>query len=277
MILIADSGSTKTDWALVEHGRIVQRMATQGINPFHQDADTIAAVLTEELLPQLGEAEPGQVCFYGSGCRKEMVGEMENILGRTFPHSRDIEVQGDLVAAARAVCGRGEGIACILGTGANSCLYDGSRVVLNTPPLGYILGDEGSGAVLGRLFLNAVFKGQLPQTVAHDFLHDSGLTLDEVIRRVYTEPMANRFLASLSVYIHRLLHYGAVNRLVVDNFRSFFRRNVAPYGRCDLKVGAIGSVAYYYGPQLAEAACAEGFSLGLVVRSPMEGLVRFHC
>lgn len=276
MILIADSGSTKTDWCLSENGRALQRVATQGINPFHQDVDTIRGVLTEELLPQMGEAEPNKIYFYGSGCREEMVGEMESILCTTFPHCQEIKACGDLIAAARAVCGREEGIACILGTGANSCLYDGQQVVMNTPPLGYILGDEGSGAVLGRLFLNAIFKKQLPSTVCQKFLEESQLTLSDIIHRVYTEPMANRFLASLSVYIHHLLDNDAVRSLVVNNFRQFFQRNVLQYGHHNLKVGAIGSIAYYYQDCLKDAAKAEGYEMGTIVRSPMEGLVRFH-
>lgn len=276
MILIADSGSTKTDWCLAEKGRVVQRMSTQGINPFHQDADFIKGVLTDELLPQIGEAEPVCIYFYGSGCRAEMVDGMKSVLGDAFPHCGVIEACGDLLAAARAVCGREEGIACILGTGSNSCLYDGQNVKFNTPPLGYILGDEGSGAVLGRLFLNAVFKRQLPSVVCKTFLDESQLTIPEVVKRVYTEPMANRFLASLSVYIHHLLGYDSVHNLVVDNFRQFFRRNISQYGRHDLKIGAIGSVAYYYSECLEEAAMAEGYEMGNIVRSPMEGLVRFH-
>lgn len=276
MILIADSGSTKTDWCLASEGRILQRVATQGINPFHQDADTITRIMDEELLPQLGEAEPCSIYFYGSGCREEMVPELERILRHHFPACRDIEACGDLLAAARAVCGREEGIACILGTGANSCLYDGRRVVVNTPPLGYILGDEGSGAVLGRLFLNAAFKQQLPPAVCRAFLEETHLTLPDVIRRVYREPMANRFLASLSVPVSHLLRHDAVRQLVVGNFRQFFQRNVSQYGRHDLKVGAIGSVAYYYSDCLEEAAGMEGYEMGVVVRSPMEGLVRFH-
>ena len=165
MILIADSGSTKTDWAVVDDGRMVTSMATQGINPFHQDTDNIAAVIETELLPKMGDIYPEEIYFYGSGCREDKVEMMCSILGKTFPHCMRIEAQGDLLAAARAVCGANEGIACIMGTGANSCLYDGKRVVENTPPLGYILGDEGSGAVLGKLFVNALFKGQLPESL----------------------------------------------------------------------------------------------------------------
>ena len=276
MILIADSGSTKTDWAVVDNGRQVVAMSTQGINPFHQDAENIATVIEEELLPKMGNIEPEGIFFYGSGCREDKVEMMCGILGKAFPKCARIEAQGDLLAAARAVCGEREGIACIMGTGANSCLYDGNRVVENTPPLGYILGDEGSGAVLGKLFVNALFKGQLPSELKDEWLEETGLSLNIIINKVYREPLANRFLASTSRFIHQHLSVEPLERMVVYNFREHFRRNVNQYGRKDLTVGAIGSVAYYYREQLQKAATVEGYTLGKVMRSPMDGLVRYH-
>lgn len=276
MILIADSGSTKTDWAVVDNGRQVVTMSTQGINPFHQDAENIATVIEEELLPKMGNIEPEGIFFYGSGCREDKVEMMCGILGKAFPQCARIEAQGDLLAAARAVCGEREGIACIMGTGANSCLYDGNRVVENTPPLGYILGDEGSGAVLGKLFVNALFKGQLPSELKDEWLEETGLSLNIIINKVYREPLANRFLASTSRFIHQHLSVEPLERMVVYNFREHFRRNVNQYGRKDLTVGAIGSVAYYYREQLQKAATVEGYTLGKVMRSPMDGLVRYH-
>ena len=276
MILIADSGSTKTDWAVVDNGRQVVAMSTQGINPFHQDAENIATVIEEELLPKMGNIEPEGIFFYGSGCREDKVEMMCGILGKAFPQCARIEAQGDLLAAARAVCGEREGISCIMGTGANSCLYDGNRVVENTPPLGYILGDEGSGAVLGKLFVNALFKGQLPSELKDEWLEETGLSLNIIINKVYREPLANRFLASTSRFIHQHLSVEPLERMVVYNFREHFRRNVNQYGRKDLTVGAIGSVAYYYREQLQKAATVEGYTLGKVMRSPMDGLVRYH-
>ena len=276
MILIADSGSTKTDWAVVDNGRMVVAMSTQGINPFHQNSEIIGDVIEEELLPKMGNIEPEGIFFYGSGCREDKVEMMCDILGRAFPQCGKIEAQGDLLAAARAVCGEHEGIACIMGTGANSCLYDGKWVVQNTPPLGYILGDEGSGAVLGKLFVNALFKGQLPSELKDEWLEETGLSLNIIINKVYREPLANRFLASTSRFIHQHLSVEPLERMVVYNFREHFRRNVNQYGRKDLTVGAIGSVAYYYREQLQKAATVEGYTLGKVMRSPMDGLVRYH-
>lgn len=275
MLLIADSGSTKTDWCVSSEGIIYQRINTQGINPFHQSWDDIHDVIVNELLPRLGDTEITKIVFYGSGFRNEKIQLMTELVSLLFPHS-EIEINGDLLAAARAVCNRTFGIACILGTGANSCLYDGNRVIMNTPPLGYILGDEGSGAVMGKMFVNALYKGFLPSQLKDELYEEKSLLLSDIIEKVYCEPMANRFLATLVPFIHKHCNIEDVNRLVVDNFRSFFTRNLSQYGRSDLPVGAIGSVAYYFKRQLAAAAEMEGYRLGTVSRSPMEGLVKFH-
>ncbi|MDE5947499.1 MAG: ATPase [Prevotella sp.] len=280
MILIADSGSTKTDWCVVDGGNVICRVSTQGINPFHQDGRTISGILRDELLTAddcvRNSTGISQVYFYGSGCREEYVPMMTAALAGAFPHATRVEAYSDLLGAARAVCGAGEGVACILGTGANSCLYDGRHIVMNTPPLGYILGDEGSGAVLGRLFVNAMYKGSLPAAVLSDFERETGLTMADVIRRVYREPLANRFLASFAPFIHRHLSMPAVRTIVVDNFRQFFRRNVVQYGRPDLPVGAVGSIACHFSAELSEAARAEGFTMGRVIKSPMDGLWEYH-
>lgn len=278
MILIADSGSTKTDWCVAYGGSVMCSVSTQGINPFHQDEQTISSILREELLTADGNVgkDISQVYFYGSGCREECVPMMTRVLADAFPEAERIAAHSDLLGAARAVCGAGEGVACILGTGANSCLYDGCSIVMNTPPLGYILGDEGSGAVLGRLFINALYKGGLPATVLSDFEHETGLTMSDVIRRVYREPLANRFLASFAPFVHRHLSLPAVRAIVVDNFRMFFRRNVVQYGRQDLPVGAVGSIACHFSAELSEAARAEGFTMGHIMKSPMDGLVEYH-
>jgi glucosamine kinase len=275
MILIADSGSTKTDWCLADNGKIVFRKDTQGLNPFHQDEDEINRIIIEELLPTLGDVDIDEIVFYGSGCRAEKIQSMYDLLSEIFPRSV-VEINSDLIAAARAVCGKNIGIACILGTGSNSCFYDGTKVIMNTPPLGYIIGDEGSGAVLGRLFINALYKGELPLFLRNEFIKETHLSLTDIIDNVYCKPLANRFLASLSVFINKYISNRQVNELVVNNFRSFFKRNINPYGRHDVKVGAIGSVAFFYRKQFIEAADIEGYTVSTIARSPMEGLVRFH-
>ena len=187
-----------------------------------------------------------------------------------------IEAHGDLLGAARALCGQQEGIACILGTGANSCLYEGQRIVKNTPPMGYILGDEGSGAVLGIRFLNALYKNRLPASMKPAFEAYAQMSMAQVIERVYRQPMANRWLASLSAFIHQHIDEPTVKDLVVDNFRQFVVRNIAAYHRPDLPVNAVGSIAFYYRDQLEEAVKAEGYTLGKIVRSPLDALVEME-
>lgn len=274
MMLIADSGSTKTDWAWIENGTIVHRVTTAGINPVHQGEEDIEKVV-EQLFPRK-DTSLKWVFFYGAGCIPEKKGVVEKVLRKVFPDADRIEVESDLLGAARAVCQYQEGLACILGTGSNSCLYDGEKIVGNIPPLGYILGDEGSGAVLGKLFLNALFKGALPDGMKEDFLQSSGLSYPEIIQRVYRQPMANRFLASTSLYISEHLDVPALRELVKQNFRDFFHKNIAQYGRHDLPLGAIGSIAYHYRDLLQEVAEEKGYKLSTVAKSPMEGLVAFH-
>lgn len=274
-ILIADSGSTKTEWDLDG-----LRIKTQGINPFHQDDDTIRAILYDELLPQLyshcsvSEFSSLKVSFYGSGVRPELEEKIVRLLSEAFPEAKQIDAHSDLLGAAIALCGHSEGIACILGTGANSCLFDGQRIVKNTPPMGYVLGDEGSGAVLGIRFLNALYKDRLPHTILSDFEAYIGMNLAQVIDRVYRQPLANRWLASLSEFIHAHVDEPLIEALIVENFRDFLRYNVDPYGRRDLPVSALGSIAYYYQSQFLEALKSEGYTVGKILRGPLDGLVR---
>lgn len=269
-MLIADGGSTKTEWAMGD-----MRMQTQGINPFHQDDDAIRTILRDELLPLMGGRKPKAITFYGSGVRPELAEKMARLLGEVFPEVDNglIQAHSDLLGAARALCGHQRGIACILGTGANSCLYDGQHIVRNTPPMGYILGDEGSGAVLGAHFLNALYKKRLPASLQAAFEDAMQLSLADVIDRVYRQPLANRWLASLSVFIRQHLGEPGVQRLVVDNFLDFIDRNIDPYGCRELPVSAVGSIAYYFQQQLSEAALERGYAVGRILRSPIDGLV----
>ena len=291
-MLIADSGSTKTDWALLyrrQDGQMVDsRFQTQGINPVLMSEEEVVAVMRNEVLPELERVSgwpSADVCvrFYGAGVRPDMESKMQRTVSCVFQdgvpaggRSVSGSFSSDLLGAARALCGHREGIACILGTGANSCLYDGRHIVANTPALGFILGDEGGGAALGKRFLNAIFKGALPAAMRDDYLEQTGLTLSDIIRKVYREPMANRFLASTSLYIAGHLDQPELRQLVVDNFRDFFRRNIVPYGRKDLPVGFVGSMASHYETLLREAADMEGFAMGDIVKSPISRLCEYH-
>ena len=296
--LIADSGSTKTDWTLLfkanalAPSEVISAFKTQGITPIHQAPAAIREILEHELLPPLCTFSRARlvatkvlddsplmqhisVYFYGSGCTPAHVPMMQQILTEVLS-PKTVEVYSDLMAAARALCGHEAGIACILGTGANSCLYDGEQIVQNTPALGYILGDEGSGAVLGRLFMNAIFKDPRLAALRDQYLTETKTTQADIIRKVYREPMANRFLASTSPFNLGHLDNPLVSQLVVENFRQFFRSNIAPYGHKELPVHFVGSMAFHYRRQLEEAASQEGYVIGQAMQSPMEGLVDFH-
>ena len=276
-ILIADSGSTKTDWCLTAPEATPLRMSTQGINPFYQTDEEIRSILRDELMPQfppLFSETITQVQFYGAGIRPEMRQRMQTLLTVIFPVAT-VEVEGDLLGAARALFGHEEGIACILGTGSNSGLYDGRSIVANTPPLGFILGDEGSGAVLGKLFVGSLCKGLMPKGLLEEYLGETQQEVADIIQAVYRQPLPNRYLAKTSRFIHSHLHVGEVRQLVIDNFRSFFQRNILQYGRNDLPVSAIGSVAWYYQDLFREAAQMDGFHVDKVMQSPMEGLLEY--
>lgn len=272
MTLIADSGSTKTHWALAGSGSVLAQ--TQGINPVHQSREQMADILAQELLPHVPHPSAiKRIQFYGAGCTATNAAIVESLLIELFPAAR-VEVGTDLLGAARALFADRPGIACILGTGANSGLYNGHDIMANTPPLGYILGDEGSGANLGIRFLNALYKGRLPRHVAEDFERETQLTYADIIGRVYREPMANRFLASLTPFIHSQLYVPEVSRLVEEAFTDFFRRNLSPYGRRDLPVGFVGSIAFHFSQQLSRVAQREGYTMGEIVKAPIEKLKR---
>ena len=276
MILIADSGSTKTDWCVAKDGFTVKRFTTQGINPYHQDERRINGIVLDELLPQTGEYKIKKIVFYGSGCREETIPAMKTILHSAFNNNIEVEIYSDLLGAARAICGHEEGIACILGTGSNSCLYDGKKIVGNIPPLGYILGDEGSGATLGKIFINEIFKNSRMYDLKNEFLQVLKMTEGDIIDRVYRQPMANRFLASLAPFIHSHIERHEVNEIVTENFRQFLLKNVKRYHRDDLQVSFIGSIAWHFKSQLLQSALEENVYVGRVEKSPMDGLLRYH-
>ena len=249
-ILIADSGSTKTDWVCFQPGSEAPQIEvhTVGLNPFHVSDNEILSVFNHELLPQLGDTKIDSVYFYGSGVRPEVEGRMEGLIRQVFPAAHTVEAHSDLLGACRALCGGQSGIACILGTGANSCVYDGKEIVHNTPALGYILGDEGSGAVLGKHLLHDLYTGVLSQNIKATFERETGMQLSEIINKVYRQPQANRFLASLSEFIHRHLDDEGIRH----------------------------SIAWYYQEQLTLILQMQGYEVGTIMQSPLQGLVAYH-
>ena len=277
-ILIADSGSTKTDWiCLTGSDESMQiEIQTVGLNPFHVSDNEIRGVLAHDVLPQLGDTKVDAVYFYGSGVRPEVEARVVGLLRESFPDAQTVEAHSDLLGACRALCGDKAGIACILGTGANSCVYDGRQVVHNTPALGYILGDEGSGAVLGKHLLHDLYTGVLPYNLRITFEKEMGLELSEIINKVYREPQANRFLASLSEFIHRHLDEEGIRQLVYNTFSDFVNYHISRYGRRDLPLSFVGSIAYYYQEQLQLIVQMLGYHMGTILKSPLQGLVAYH-
>lgn len=270
MLLIADSGSTKCTWLLTD-GTRTTTVRTAGINAVQHSPEQIEAVLGE--VPAWTNIEA--IHFYGAGCGPQFAAASEKVTGalRLRFGTERIWVLSDLLGAARALAGRGEGVVCILGTGSNSCLARGGEIVDSVPPLGYILGDEGSGAALGRNLLNGIFKGHIP--LAGEFLEETGLTYAGIIGRVYTEPAANRFLASLAPFIRAHTDCPEVRGMVVRAFRDFAVRNLHRYP-ATLPVSFTGGVAAHFEELLREAMQAEGRRVGLIVESPAEGLIKYH-
>ncbi len=276
MQLIADSGSTKTEWMLIEKGTVLKQLITKGINPFFQTEEEICAELKVTLIPQLESVKVQQIHFFGAGCAlPERKAQVSNALKVLFANA-EISVESDLLGAARALLGREKGIACILGTGSNSCFYDGEKIVENVSPLGFILGDEGSGAVLGKLFVGDCLKNQLPEALRDKFMDEYQLTPAIILDRVYKQPFPNRFLASFMPFLAAHKHEPAVNNLIYNAFVAFLRRNVMQYDYSSYPVCFTGSVAYYFADILRKAAADCGVSVDKIEKNPMKGLVEMY-
>ncbi len=277
MILLADSGSTKTDWGLVENGKLVKRLRTSGMNPFQMSEEAITEEIKTHLLPELPGTVLDEVHFYGAGCTKEKQPIVERALRANLTINGECEVASDMLGAARGICGHKPGIACILGTGSNSCSYDGKNLVKNVSPLGFILGDEGSGAVLGKLLVGDVLKNQMPEAITKRFFEKYKLTSAEIIDRVYRQPKPNTFLASFVPFLEENIDEPKIYNLVKESFRSFLRRNVMQYdGWQTLPIGFNGSIAKIYKKPLLEALEEEGMHLGRIIQAPMEAMVEYH-
>lgn len=272
MVLIADSGSTKCTW-IASDGARTTNVRTRGINAVQHSAEQIREALAE-LPPCDGVTS---VKFYGAGCGETFPEASEKLRRELKAHfgTTDITVESDLLGAARALWGHGEGIACILGTGSNSCYYDGVRIVRNTPPLGWVLGDEGSGTYIGRQLVGNLLKGLCDESLRRLFFEEERLDYDEIIRRVYREGMANRFLASFTRFVARHIDRPELDELVCEAFRAFVRRNLAHYP-ADAEVSALGGVACHFERQLRHVLATEGLRAGRIVETPDEGLLNYH-
>lgn len=274
--LIVDAGSTKTTWLLTgSAGGKLARVTTAGLNPSVMSADAISSIVGTEVIPVFSDYRIDRLHYYGAGVVSDkaacVVEQALEPLG-----CRDLTVASDMLGAARALLGREAGIACILGTGSNSCLYDGSRIVANVPPLGFILGDEASGAVIAKRFVGDLFKGLLPQAVMDEWICETGLSMSDVIDRVYRRPCANAFLASHMPLIIRLSCYDAVGALIENELSNFFARNVTLYDTDVRTVGFVGSLAVNLSERLHRVAGRFGYTVHSIVGNPIDSLALYH-
>lgn len=282
MILITDSGSSKCTWCFAQGTEKQIRITTTGINPSTQEREVILQIIRQELFPALQKqesifsaAKPEKIFFYGAGCTEARKNFMAEILQECF-ETEIIEVYSDMLGAARSMFQRNTGIACILGTGANSCLYNGEDIIAQTPAMGYILGDEGSGAYLGKMLVRALFKGRMPAHLMQAFQKEYQLDLPTVIERTYRTPMANRFLASLTPFLHQYRTEKEIHELLCNAFDDFIFFNLESYRTKSNKVSFIGSIAFYFQEELDSCLKNRGFQMERVIRDPMDGLLEYY-
>jgi len=275
MILLADSGSTKTTWCMVGRDKSANTCTTGGMNPFQSGLDEMVHLLeTEFTLPR---TDISGIWFYGAGCafpdKNRMVADA---LSQYFGVS-EIQINSDLLAAAHSLCGKNPGIACILGTGSNSCYYDGREIVQSGSGLGYVLGDEGSGNDLGRKLLSDVLKNQLPATIRNLFFETYQVTTGEILDNVYRKSFPNRYLAQFARFVSTNIDYPEMQSLANNCFREFFRRNVMQYEAAKhFPVHFTGSIAFHFSEILKKTADEFGLVVGNVSQEPMAGLVEYH-
>ena len=277
MILVADSGSTKTDWRAVASNGAEKKFTTAGINPFHQRGDDIESIIRNNDVSSL-EDQVTKVYFYGAGCNYEdKIRIVSDAIGSIFTGAH-IEIHHDLIAAARALCGRREGISCILGTGSNSCYYDGVNIARNRPSLGYVLGDEGSGAYIGKKFIQDFLYGKIPPSVHNKFIQEyPDLSIDKILDKVYSGYLPNRYLASFSEFVQANISNPYLHGLVYECFYAFLDNHVCKYDSYkELPTHFVGSIAFYFQDILKRVAKDTGVKVGKIIKSPIEGLTHYH-
>ena len=294
MVLIADSGSTKVHWSLVTASGQCADVRTDGINPLFQTCDAMRNSISNQLLPQIAPllwaGTLTHVFFYGAGCTPEKKVFVQRALEGVF-RKAEVFVASDMLGAARGLLGHQAGVACILGTGSGSCYYNGEEIEWCVPSLGYILGDEGSAAVLGKRLVGDLLKNQLDTTTGNQspmtslkelFFEEYSTSMADIIENVYRQPFPNRYLAKLSRFCADHIDDPRIHDLVYDHFVQFIRRNLVQYFRHPefslqhSSVGFVGSIAYYYKSILEEAMRAEGLPMGTVLQDPIEGLKEYH-
>ncbi len=284
MILIADSGSTKVHWCLMAANGHTAEFITDGINPLFQTSDAMRNSICNQLLPQMASmlwaGIVSHVFFYGAGCTPEKSPFVEKAIESVFKKAK-VFVASDMLGATRGLLGHEKGVACILGTGSNSCLYDGEQIIKNVPSLGFILGDEGSAATLGKRLVSDLLKNQLGDDLKERFLSQYAINQADVIEHVYRQPFPNRWLANLARFCAENIDDPRIHDLVYDHFAQFVKRNISQYYTTEeqkqsMPVGFVGSIAFYYRPVLEQVMSDYGFRVGQILQDPIPGLVEYH-
>lgn len=275
MKLIAETGSTRTEWALTEGRQLINSLFTDGINPFFQTRREISRSVRLGLPEEFFKKKLEQVYYYGAGCSSE---EKKKIIRASLvaQFKTPVQVESDLLAAARGLFLREAGIACILGTGSNSCFYDGATILKNVRSGGYILGDEGSEAAMGRVFMSDVLKGIAPAELTEDFFDKFRITSDDIMDLVYNRPFPNRFLATVAYFLadHQESDYAC--QVIRDNLQKFFARNICQYDYSNYSIRFVGSWAHHCADFLYDVAQEFGVMIDMIEETPMKGLIEFH-
>ncbi|HMK02712.1 MAG TPA: hypothetical protein VK489_00915 [Ferruginibacter sp.] len=274
--LIADSGSTKTEWCLL-NGRTTKTSFTQGLSPYFLSAEQIEYIVDQELKPKLKNTEPDEVYFYGTGCSNpNNVKLVKKALEKVFTNAA-VFVDHDLMGAAKALCGHDKGVACILGTGSNSCYYNGKKIVKNSPGLGYVLGDEGSGAYLGKKVIQYFLYNTFDADLMDRFNAKFNTNSDEILTAVYKKPLPNRYLASYAIFLAENRGHYMIENIIEDGFNDFFFNHIYKYRESwTLPIHFTGSVAHGFKDVLKDMCSSYELQLGKVIKKPMDGLVKFH-
>jgi glucosamine kinase len=276
LTLIADSGSTKAEWCLLQPSGD-KTFVTHGISPYFLDSIGIVEMLRDELVPLIGNVTIEKLYYYGTGCSNpENVKIVKKALKEVFSKA-DIEVQTDLMGAARAVCGTENGIVCILGTGSNSCFYNGKKIVNNSPGLGYVLGDEGSGAYLGKKVLQYYLYNTFDEDLRSRFDAKFVTNSAEILENVYRKPLPNRYLAGFAIFLAENRGHYMIENILEDGLNDFFFQHLLRYREVwKYPVNFVGGVAYGFKDVLSELCSSYEFELGAILQNPMQGLVKYH-
>ncbi len=274
--LIADCGATKAEWCLLSNNK-KKTIITQGISPYFLTTEQITELLLKELKPKLKNVEVGEVFYYGTGCANPANAKsVKKAVSKIFAGAK-VEVNHDLVAAARALCGRKKGIACILGTGSNSCYYDGKKIVKNSPGLGYVLGDEGSGAYLGKRVIQYYLYGTFDDELRGRFDLNYTTNAAEILENVYKKPLPNRYLASFAKFLAENRGHYMIENIIEDGLNDFFFNHLCKYRETwTLPIHFAGSVAFGFQDVLKQLCDSYEFELGKVMKNPMDGLIEYH-